>query len=382
MNKLVCTLVTASVLVSGSAFAQDKSASGKQSLRDNQMDGVTAGSAVAIDNASVTSNDAGSVNLSGGALSGAAGVNIVSSSNSLVANGVNVYDNSLANQDVSNGSTIGQKNTLSQSQGTNASVQVAATDVDGALLAEAQAAATNIAAYGAKVTTSGNYSVDLSGTAEQKATAVNIVNSAGGIVANGVNVAHSSNVNAMPILNQVNNISQTDLTEGSSIAVDNAAVTTSNTGAVNLSGSALSGAAGVNIVNSTDSAVANGVNVYDSSLTNQAANSGSTVTQTNTLNQNEKTNANVQLAAALPAPIDLAVTAQATATNIAVDSAKTSTSTNYSVDLAGTAEQNATALNIVNSAGGMVSNGLNIAHSVNMNAIPALNQVNSISQVR
>ena len=49
--------------------------------------------------------------------------------------------------------------------------------------------------------------------------------------------------------------------------------------------------------------------------------------------------------------------------------------------LAGSAEQNATALNIVNAAGGMVANGLNIAHSTNMNTMPTLNQVNNISQV-
>jgi hypothetical protein len=72
----------------------------------------------------------------------------------------------------------------------------------------------------------------------------------------------------------------------------------------------------------------------------------------------------------------------ATATNIAVDGSKVNTSTNYSVALAGSAEQNASALNIVNAAGGMIANGLNIAHSANMNAMPTLNQVNSISQVR
>ena len=87
MNKVVCSLVTASLLVAGSAaFGQDK-AQTKQSLRDNQMDGVTAGSAIAIDRASVTSQDTGSVSLRGSALSNASGINIVRSSNSLVANG-------------------------------------------------------------------------------------------------------------------------------------------------------------------------------------------------------------------------------------------------------------------------------------------------------
>lgn len=71
----------------------------------------------------------------------------------------------------------------------------------------------------------------------------------------------------------------------------------------------------------------------------------------------------------------------AAATNIAVDGSTVNSTNNYSVTLAGSAEQNAKALNIVNAAGGMVANGLNIAHSANMNAMPTLNQVNSISQV-
>jgi ATP-dependent protease ClpP protease subunit len=50
--------------------------------------------------------------------------------------------------------------------------------------------------------------------------------------------------------------------------------------------------------------------------------------------------------------------------------------------LAGSAEQNAKALNIVNAAGGMVANGLNIAHTTNLTTMPTLTQVNSISQVR
>jgi hypothetical protein len=71
----------------------------------------------------------------------------------------------------------------------------------------------------------------------------------------------------------------------------------------------------------------------------------------------------------------------AAATNIAVDGSTISTTNNYSVTLAGSAESNAKALNIVNAAGGMVANGVNVAHSSGMNPIPTLNQVNSITQI-
>jgi hypothetical protein len=72
----------------------------------------------------------------------------------------------------------------------------------------------------------------------------------------------------------------------------------------------------------------------------------------------------------------------ATAKNIAVDGSSISDTNNYSVILAGAAQQNATALNIVNAAGGMVANGLNIAHTTNLTSMPTLTQTNSISQVR
>jgi ATP-dependent protease ClpP protease subunit len=72
----------------------------------------------------------------------------------------------------------------------------------------------------------------------------------------------------------------------------------------------------------------------------------------------------------------------ASAKNIAVDGSTINDTNNYSVSLAGSAEQNASALNIVNSAGGMVANGLNIAHTTNLTSMPTLTQVNNISQVR
>src|SRR5258707_2248454 len=106
MNKLVCTLVTASALVSGSAFGQGKTKpatdkQSKQALRDSQMDGVTAGSvggSIAANNSTVTTNDNGAVNLSWSALRGASGITIANSTNSSVGNGVNVFATRLTTQ--------------------------------------------------------------------------------------------------------------------------------------------------------------------------------------------------------------------------------------------------------------------------------------------
>ncbi len=72
--------------------------------------------------------------------------------------------------------------------------------------------------------------------------------------------------------------------------------------------------------------------------------------------------------------------ASAAGENIVVDGSSLTMTKNYSVTLAGSAEQNATAMNLVNAAGSMVSNGVNVARTTNMNSTPTLNQVNSISQ--
>jgi len=72
----------------------------------------------------------------------------------------------------------------------------------------------------------------------------------------------------------------------------------------------------------------------------------------------------------------------ATATNIAVDNSSVSTNNTYSVTLAGSVEANASGLNIVNAAGGLVAGGVNVARSTMGSAIPTLTQSNSISQSR
>ena len=64
MNKIICTIVTASVLLGGAAYGQNKSTTthDKQPLRDSQMDKVTAAgeenSAIAANNSVVNENNA------------------------------------------------------------------------------------------------------------------------------------------------------------------------------------------------------------------------------------------------------------------------------------------------------------------------------------
>jgi hypothetical protein len=68
--------------------------------------------------------------------------------------------------------------------------------------------------------------------------------------------------------------------------------------------------------------------------------------------------------------------------NIAVDGSTVTATNTYTVNLSGSAMQNAKAINIVNAAGGMVANGVNVARTANMNSAPTILQSNSVSQVR
>ena len=126
MNKIICTIVTASVLLGGAAYGQNKSTTthDKQPLRDSQMDKVTAAgeenSAIAANNSVVNENNAGTVNLSGTALMGSKGVDIVNSSDSLVGNGVNIYDSSALSNVSTTGTDVKQTNTITQSSGSAA----------------------------------------------------------------------------------------------------------------------------------------------------------------------------------------------------------------------------------------------------------------------
>ena len=137
MNKLICTLITASVLTGAVAYAQanhtsqNKKQSKSQTISDKQMDSVTAGQtdtsssaagSIAANNSSVTTSNTGTVDISGATLSGAAGINIVNSADSAVGNGVNVYNGSLTTEAANDGANVSQENDIDQSISTSASL--------------------------------------------------------------------------------------------------------------------------------------------------------------------------------------------------------------------------------------------------------------------
>lgn len=219
MNKFSVTLVF-TLLICLSALAYGKS----KPLADKQMDQIRAGSAIANGESTATDSRHFGVNLSGNSLSGASAINIVNAADSTVGNGVNVWTGDQTSQkdhapvdtsskDGNRGDSrtiVLQTNVIAQHGvpcdcGTPGKV-AAATANRGEI--EIDLATGNaIALDGSTATNKIDESVELSGSAEANAHAINIVNAAGSIVGNGVNVASSMNLSSVALA-QTNVITQ------------------------------------------------------------------------------------------------------------------------------------------------------------------------------
>ena len=131
------------------------------------------------------------------------------------------------------------------------------------------------------------------------------------------------------------------------------------------------------LASSSTSATRNNSNVHNTSETESSTTS--TVTSLSKKNSKSESEHNVSSSHLIHTVEGATSLEGASAQYIAVDGSSVNVTKNYSVTLAGSAEQNATALNIVNAAGSMVANGLNVTHATN-NLVTTLTQVNSISQ--
>ena len=122
MNKIVCTLITASFLTAGIAAAQNNNSNSKTAkaheITDSQMGNITAGqtdTSIAAAGSTVTTTNSATGSLAGSSLSSASGVNITTAVNSSVANGVNIYAATLSADHGNDGSKVSQDNTIGQS---------------------------------------------------------------------------------------------------------------------------------------------------------------------------------------------------------------------------------------------------------------------------
>jgi hypothetical protein len=192
MKKVPATLVF-TLIIGVSALAYGKS----KPLADQQMARISAGTAVADGESTATDSHSYEVELSGSSLNGASGVNIVSAADSTVANGVNAW-----HADKLHDAAVAQTNNITQRGvpcdcGTPGAVMSRTTT--GYETETDAAAADAIALDGSRASNRVEESVELSGSSEANAKAVNIVNAAGSLVANGVNVASSTNLNTIAL---------------------------------------------------------------------------------------------------------------------------------------------------------------------------------------
>jgi hypothetical protein len=201
MKKLSPTLVLV-LLVGVSALAYGK---GKP-LADQQLDQISAGSAVADGLSTANDTRTFTVTLTGTALNAASANNIVNAADSLVANGLNAWTGT--NQ---NNVTLTQFNTFTQTFvpcDCFPPATVTATSTRIGVLTETDAAtATAIALDTSTANSTITEAVTLDGAAEANARAANIVNAAGSLVANGANAATSTNMNTLT-LTQFNTFTQ------------------------------------------------------------------------------------------------------------------------------------------------------------------------------
>jgi hypothetical protein len=424
VNKLICTLVTASVLVGGSAYGQNKTnhKQAKQALLDNQMDSVTAAgeenSSIAANNSTVTENNTGAVDLSGSALMGASGINIVSSTDALVANGVNVYDSSaLTNAstkptDVSQGNAIsqdssseavlsgykrGENSQLKVSKSSNVSNMRSSTS---SLNASLNSSTTDSFAYANDLTKSESFTDTFSkmrsaaltlNAAENSADSANNT-AASGTTANTASSGTGGGAGTTGSSSPSNSASSGGSTSSTSDSAANNTHSSNNGSATNFtnntantatsaSNSAASLGATLNLASSKSNTVSTTASkTHDVSASNDFSTSLATTLAASASDMKDYTAVKSKT---VSKDVEGAVSFDlAAAKNIAVDGSTIDDTNSYSVTLAGSAQENAKALNIVNAAGGMVANGLNIAHTTNLTTMPTLTQTNIISQSR
>jgi hypothetical protein len=214
--KQLSTLVLACVFCV-SALASSKS----KPLADNQLDQISAGSAIATGESTATDTNTAKVELGGSSLNGASSLNIVNAADSTVGNGVNVWSGNIEAKDMQIYSPDSKKKDEDRERvkQTNVIVQkgIPCTCSPGEVRneneedheqSETWAEGNAIALDGSKATNKSEFSVELSGSAEANAKALNIVNAAGSIVGNGVNVASSNNAQNLGSLTQLNVIVQ------------------------------------------------------------------------------------------------------------------------------------------------------------------------------
>ena len=165
------------------------------------------------------------------------------------------------------------------------------------------------------------------------------------------------------------------ITAGGSVALSGGMVTTNVASTIELSNHAQEVATAMNVQNLSDSVAAGGVNVWSGNLLADTDNGFADVVQRNTIMQDGSRSATV---VAFTGAVRLN---SATGDEVAVGGGSVDVFTTSDVSLANNAQASIQAMNIVNAATSIISNGINVANA-GRNSSPTLTQVNTVTQSR
>ncbi|HKF22749.1 MAG TPA: hypothetical protein VKE93_14355 [Candidatus Angelobacter sp.] len=181
------------------------------------------------------------------------------------------------------------------------------------------------------------------------------------------------------------------ISAGSAIADGESTASDSRDFSLDLDDSALKDASAVNITNAVDSTVANATNIWSADHMNDVGREEDGKDEDR--RKNEVKQLNVVIQKGVPCDCKPGATISKTETEdeeefdasignaIALDGSKAENKTDMDLELSGSAEENAHAVNITNAVGSLVANATNIASTMNGHNLGSLSQVNVVVQL-
>ncbi len=378
-NRVFYVALAVLLCCAGVATAQEHGRAKKpHRLADSQLDRITAGDSgqdlggtIVAAGSQATVTNTGGLTLEDAAQQGAQALNLVNSSQSRVANGVNVWDGQLASQNGATTLNVNQDNkvfqqgfatyaSLSKYQRTDSNVSTSYTSSESLKTASSDSF-TNDSMVDTKQSISSGGSSTTGGGSDTSL----------GSPAPGVNIQAGQGIAGTGKLN---------------IGVDAGSVGINTSGSVNLSHQteASVGNAGVTLT-TTASAGFNASLNWDLPKLNLSFDGGICYVELGTCSakgsrdssSSSESNKLDTYSQTVSAPFSME---DAKAQNIVVDGSTLTAKTDYTVFLNGNSQADAKALNLVNAAGSLITNAVNVARTPTVGPVINLNQTNLIVQ--
>lgn len=376
MKKILALVVVVLLLTAGAAFAGDTPDSKKpRKLADRQLDTVTAGNtetdggggAIVANGSTAKLKKGGSLSLDGGAQQDTRSLNLVNAADSGVANAVNVWDGRLDTQTVATTLNVDQNNLVNQNQSRSGSLPLYNRTQPNVDSTEKVKSSLNLDTS-SKITVD-HRDIQTTETTRDLTTngEVNAISTIlGQSVQAGKGIAGSGDI-------------QVDF-DGGSISIMGTMSAGGSSGfdgtvtfdwvlpklSVDFNGSicaVMNGSCKVNGTLNETSKTSNDKSLVDETLITEKR------IESLERDATEKYRGALKIENAL-------------AEFIVVDDSTLELDQQYSVSLSGTSQQNARALNLVNAAGSVIANAVNVARTPTVGPVLNLNQINVVNQRR